>query len=105
MSKARFLADLQAGTDKAANAGTGVGGKLALPIGGIAAGVSAVSAATAAAAQDTTHSSWDVLKEDYTGLQAGGKMKDWDKREDSDDAPAHEVFDDPVQSDSDEDAW
>lgn len=109
LSKARFLAELQGGTDKAAggaaNPGSGVGGKLAVPIGGFSAGVSAVSAAAAAAAQDTTHSSWDVLKDDYTGLQVGSKMKDWDKREDSDDAPAQETFDDPVQSDSDAGAW
>ena len=109
LTKARFLAELQGGTDKAvngaANPGSGVGGKLAVPIGGFAAGVSAVSAAAAAAAQDTTPSSWDVLKDDYTGLQSGSKMKDWDKREDSDDAPAQETFDDPVQSDSDAGAW
>ena len=64
-----------------------------------------MSVAAAAAAQDTTTTTWDVLKEDYTGLQAGGKMKDWDKREDSDEAPGHEVFDDPVQSESDDGAW
>ncbi len=87
------------------NPGSGVGGKLAIPIGGFAAGLSAVSAAAMAAAQDAAPPAWDVLKDDYTGLQAGSKMKDWDKREDSDDAPAQEVFDDPVQNDSDNDAW
>ena len=109
LSKARFLAELQGGTGTAAggtaNAGSGVGGKLAVPIGGFSAGASAASAAAAAAAQDDTHSTWEVLKDDYTGLQAGSKMKDWDKREDSDDAPAQETFDDPVQSDSDVGAW
>ena len=48
-SKARFLAELQGapGTAAAAvpNPGSGVGGKLAVPIGGFAVGISAVSAA------------------------------------------------------------
>ena len=109
MSKARFLAELQGAPGTAGggvpNPGSGVGGKLVVPIGGFPAGVSAVSAAATAAAQDTAPPAWDVLKDDYTGLQAGGKMKDWDKHDDSDDAPAQEVFDDPVQSDSDNDAW
>jgi hypothetical protein len=109
LSKAKFLAELQGapstGGGGMPNPGSGVGGKLAIPIGGFAAGLSAVSAAAMAAAQDAAPPAWDVLKDDYTGLQAGSKMKDWDKREDSDDAPAQEVFDDPVQNDSDNDAW
>ncbi|KAK9806858.1 hypothetical protein WJX72_005147 [[Myrmecia] bisecta] len=77
LSKASFLAELKGGAPSQQ-----------MPIGGPAA---AAGKSKKAAEQTAPHhtdeqpAGWDVLREGFTGLQGGQKMKDWDKQESSDD--------------------
>ena len=113
LSKAGFLAELRGSSAqlapgaRASNPGSGVGGgRLAVPIGGFAAAADDVAVAVAAAAQDNTAPAWDVLRPDFTGLASGGKMKDWDRQEDSDDGARPETFKDAAgDSDDAAGAW
>jgi len=89
----------------ASNPGSGVGGgRLAVPIGGFGAPSTNVAVAVAAAALENSAPAWDVLRPDFTGLASGGKMKDWDRQEDSDDGARPETFNDAA-GDSDGGAW
>ena len=81
------------------------GGRLAVPIGGFAAAADDVGVAVAAAARENTAPAWDVLKPNFTGLATGGKMKDWDRQEDSDDGARPETFNAAGDSDGDGGAW
>ena len=69
-------------------------------------GTDAVAAAVSAAAQEDSAPAWEVLREDFTGLQNGGKMKDWDKQPGGELGAAPESFNDATADSDDADgAW
>ncbi|KAL0051544.1 hypothetical protein WJX82_009594 [Trebouxia sp. C0006] len=93
LDKASFLAELRG---IGANKGKGT----ALPAG--------TGPATGAPSQQPQPqegaSGWGVLSDSF-GLQGGGKMKDWDKQDDSDEELPNEGLQDVTDSDSDGGSW
>lgn len=93
LDKASFLAELR-------GIGTNKGKGTALPAG--------TGPATGAPSQQPQPqegaSGWGVLSDSF-GLQGGGKMKDWDKQDDSDEKLPNEGLQDVTDSDSDGGGW
>ena len=109
LSKAGFLAELKGQSNRS------TGAVSTKPIGGLpddsaaAAPVGTRRAAGASAERADSpeggEPGWDVLKAEFSGVAGGTKLKDWDKREESDNAPAEELVDESNDSDSDVGAW
>lgn len=55
--------------------------------------------------EDEMGDGWDVLKEGFTGLQGGGKMKDWDKQVEEEQAEEEGIGVEGEDEDEDEDGW